>query len=96
MYEQVVQCGVDLVLDVAAAVLLAILDGRVDQLRVLLLLGGSEDEGRVGGGILGLVLGDGRKVTRVANDNLRKTVNKRSMVFTDAGSPVTSPGAPMQ
>ena len=42
-----------------AALALAVLDGTVDKLGVLGLLGGGEDEGRVGGGILGLVLGDG-------------------------------------
>jgi hypothetical protein len=51
-------------------VLLAVLDGGIDQLRVLLLLGRGKDQGRIGGGILGVVLGNGRKVTRVADDNL--------------------------
>ena len=51
--------------------LLAVLDSSLDQLLVLLLLGRGEDERGVGGGILGLVLVDGRKVTRVADDDLR-------------------------
>jgi hypothetical protein len=36
--------------------LLAVLNGNVDELGVLGLLGSSEDQGRVGGGILWLVL----------------------------------------
>jgi hypothetical protein len=51
-------------------VLLAVLDSGIDELGVLLLLGGGENQGRVGGGILGIVLVDGRKVTRVADDDL--------------------------
>lgn len=70
LYEEVVQCGVNLVLNVLA-VLLAVLDGSVDQLLVVGLLGGSENEGRVGGGILRLVLLNGRKVTRVGDDSLQ-------------------------
>jgi hypothetical protein len=50
--------------------LLAVLDGGIDQLRVFFLLRGSEDQGRVGGGILRLVLVDGREVARVADDSL--------------------------
>ena len=69
LHKEVVQCGVDLVVD-AAAVLLAILDGGVDELRVLGLLRRGEDERGVGRGILGLVLVDGGKVTRVADDRL--------------------------
>lgn len=56
--QQAVEGGVDLVLNVAA-LLLGVVDGDVYQLGVLGLLGGGQDEGRVGGGILGLVLGDG-------------------------------------
>lgn len=41
--------------------LLAVLDSNVHQFRIFGLLGGGEDEGRVGGGILGLVLLDGYK-----------------------------------
>jgi hypothetical protein len=50
----VVNLGVDV-----ATLLLAVLDGNVHQLGVFGLLGGSQDEGRVGGSILGLVLGNG-------------------------------------
>lgn len=39
--------------------LLGVVDCGVDQLGVLGLLGGREDQGGVGGGILGLVLADG-------------------------------------
>lgn len=38
-------------------------DGLVDQGGILGLLGGREDEGGVGGRVLGLVLADGGKVT---------------------------------
>lgn len=69
LHQQVVEGGVDLVLDVLA-VLLAVLNSGVDELGVLLLLGRGEDQGGVGGGILGLVLGDGREVARVADDGL--------------------------
>ena len=38
--------------------LLAVSDGNIHKLGILRLLGGSEDQGRVGGGILRLVLAD--------------------------------------
>lgn len=50
--------------------LLAILNGLVNQSGVLGLLGSSKDEGGVGGGVLGLVLFDGSEVTGVTDDNL--------------------------
>jgi hypothetical protein len=56
--QQAVEGIVDLLLNVAA-LLLGVVDGDVYQLGVLGLLGGGQDEGGVGGGILGLVLGDG-------------------------------------
>lgn len=46
-----------------AALLLAVSDSSIDEFGVLGLLGGSQDQGRVGGSILGLVLGDGSEVT---------------------------------
>lgn len=52
--EGVVNLGVEV-----TALLLAVLNGDVHQLGVLGLLGGSQDERGVGGGILGLVLADG-------------------------------------
>ena len=67
--EQVVEGDVDLLSDVLA-VLLAVGDSLVDELGVLGLLGGGEDEGRVGGGILRLVLANGGEVTGVADDGL--------------------------
>lgn len=67
--EQVVEGGIDLLVEVLAVVL-AVGDRGVDELGVLRLLGGSEDQRWVGGGILGLVLVDGRKVTGVADDDL--------------------------
>ena len=51
--------------------LLAILAGIVDQLRILGLLRCGEDEGRVGCGILWLVFANGRDVTGVADDDLQ-------------------------
>lgn len=56
--EQTVESVVDLGVDIAALAL-GVLDGVIDQLGVLGLLGGGEDEGGVGGSILRLVLGDG-------------------------------------
>lgn len=56
------------------AVLLAVCDSGVNQLRVLGLLGGGEDERRVGRRILGLVLLDGSEVTRVGDDSLQAKV----------------------
>lgn len=49
---------VDLRLDITALAL-AILNGNVHQLGILLFFGGGQDEGRVRGGILGLVLANG-------------------------------------
>lgn len=56
--QQAVESMVDLALDVAT-LLLAVGDGSIYQLGVLGLLGGGQDERRVGGGILGLVLANG-------------------------------------
>ena len=67
--EEVVEGGIDLLVGVVA-VLHTVGDGIVDELGVLGLLGGGEDEGRVGGGILRLVLANGGEVTRVADDGL--------------------------
>jgi hypothetical protein len=39
-------------------VVLAVCNGYVDELGIFWLLGGSEDEGRVGGSILGFVFSD--------------------------------------
>lgn len=67
--EEAVECGVDLVLDVVGVVL-APGNGGINELCVLGLLGSRKNQGGVGGRILGLVLVDGRKVTRVADDGL--------------------------
>jgi hypothetical protein len=56
--EKTVEGIVDLLVD-GATLLLSVVDGNIDQLGVLGLLGGSENEGRVGGGILRLVLANG-------------------------------------
>jgi hypothetical protein len=55
--EETVEGSIDLLL-LGATVLLSIVDGLVDQLGIVGLLGRGQDERRVGGGILGLVLGD--------------------------------------
>jgi hypothetical protein len=52
--------------------LLGLGNGSVKQRSVLGLLGGGEDQGRVGGSILRLVLANGGEVTRVADDDLHK------------------------
>lgn len=49
---------------------LAVLNSGVDELRVVGLLRCGEDQGRVGGGILRLVLINGREVAGVAYDDL--------------------------
>lgn len=69
--EQVVKGDVNLLVELLA-VLLAVGDSVVDELGVLGLLGGGEDEGGVGGGILRLVLANGGEVARVADDGLWK------------------------
>jgi hypothetical protein len=56
--QETVESGIGLLVGITA-VLLSVCDGLIDQLGVLGLLRGSEDEGWVGGGILRLVLGDG-------------------------------------
>jgi hypothetical protein len=73
LHQQVVQRGVHLCVYVLA-MLLAVRNSGIDQLRVLGLLRGSEDERGVCGRILRLVLVDGRKVTGVADDGLVGTV----------------------
>ena len=55
--EESVKSIVDLLVQ-AATLLLGEVDGGIDQLGVLGLLGSSENEGGVGSGILGLVLSD--------------------------------------
>lgn len=56
--QEAVQGGVNLLID-SLALGLTVGNGRVNQSSVLGLLGSSQDQGRVGGGILGLVLADG-------------------------------------
>lgn len=67
--KETVKSGIDLVVD-GTAVLLSVLDGRIDEWGVILLLGGGEDERWVGGGILWLVLGNGCEVTGIGDDGL--------------------------
>jgi hypothetical protein len=69
--QQVVKGGINLVLD-ASALGFAILHSLVNESGIFWLLGSSKNEGRVGGGILRLVLVDCSEVTRVANDSLNK------------------------
>jgi hypothetical protein len=56
--EKTVEGVVDLRINVTA-LLLAVGNSIVDELSIVGLLGGSEDQGGIGGGILGLVLGNG-------------------------------------
>ena len=56
--EETVEGALDLSVDVAA-LLLGVVDGHIHELGVLGLLGGGQDQGRVGGGILRLVLANG-------------------------------------
>lgn len=56
--EEAVQSSLDLLVG-ALAVLLAVGNGGIDESGVLGLLGSSQDQGGVGGGVLGLVLADG-------------------------------------
>jgi len=71
LHEERVKGAVDLVVN-RAIDLLARLDGGVDELGIVGLLGSGENQRGVGGRILGLVLVNGSKVTRVANDDLRE------------------------
>jgi hypothetical protein len=68
--EEAVESSIDLGVDVGSAVLLAVSDGNIHKLGILGLLGGSEDQGRVGGGILRLVL---------ANSCLEVSIERRGV-----------------
>ena len=70
LYQQVIESGVDLLIDIIA-VLLAIVARFIDQLRILGLLRCGEDERWVRRGILGFVFADGREVARIADDDLQ-------------------------
>lgn len=72
--EKTVKSIVDLLLD-GTALLLSVVDSDVDQLGVLGLLGGSEDERGVGGSILRLVLANGYRkwLVRIANSSYHVT-----------------------
>jgi hypothetical protein len=73
-----IENSIDLVVNaLAIGVLLAVSDSVVNELGIVGLLGGSQDQGRVGGSILGLVLVNGSKVTRVADDNLGRLLAMR-------------------
>ena len=71
--KQTVEGGIDLLVD-SLALGLTLGDGGIDEAGVLGLLGGSQDQGGVGGGILRLVLANGGEVTGVADDNLNRTM----------------------
>lgn len=61
----------------AIGVLLSVGDSVVNELGIVCLLGGCQDQRRVGGSILRLVLVNGSKVTRVADDNLEELLAMR-------------------
>jgi len=67
--QQLVEGSVDLVVD-GTALGLAVRGGFVNQLGILWEFAGGEDQAWVRRGILGLVLVDGGKVARVADDRL--------------------------
>ena len=69
LHKEVVKGSVNLGVKVIALVL-AVGYGIVNELGVLLLLRRGEDEGRVGGGVLWLVLVDGSEVTAVTDNDL--------------------------
>lgn len=56
--EQVFESGIRLLVD-SLAILLARGDGRFDQAGVFRHLGSGQNQGRVGSGIMGLILGEG-------------------------------------
>jgi hypothetical protein len=73
--KESVKDSINLVVDaLAIGVLLSVGDSVVNKLGILSLLRGCQDQGRVGGSILRLVLVNGSKVTRVADDNLEKVL----------------------
>ena len=80
LHEEAVQCSIDLLVDVLA-VLLSVCNSLIDELGVFGLLRGGEDQRWVGGGILWLVLANGSKVTRVADDSL--SLNQRLFSYAD-------------
>lgn len=73
--EESVEDSVDLSVNILAiGVVLSVLDSVVNKLGILGLLRGCQDQGRVGGGILRLVLVNGSKVTGVADNNLESAL----------------------
>jgi len=66
--EESVKGSIDLGIEVSA-VFLSVSNGGIDQMSVFWLLGSSEDERWVGGGILWLVLGDSSEVTAVTDNS---------------------------
>ena len=86
--KEVVEGDVDLLVGVLA-VLHTVRDSIVNELGVLGLLGGGEDEGRVGGGILRLVLANGGEVARVADDGLCREESSQCLLFCRRGGWMT-------
>lgn len=64
--QQTVEGGIDLLVDGAAA-LLAVRNSGIDEAGVFRLLGRGQDQGGVGGGVLGLVFADGCDVMLVGH-----------------------------
>jgi hypothetical protein len=76
--KESIENSIDLVVNVLAiSVLLSVGNSVVNELGIVCLLGGCQDQGRVGGSILRLVLVNGSKVTRVADDNLEELLAMR-------------------
>src|SRR5207253_1263662 len=70
--EQVVERPVDLLLQ-RPTLRLGLGNGGVQERGILGLLGGGEDQGGVGGGILGLVLADGCGTVSMSSASRRKS-----------------------
>ena len=71
--EKTIESGVGLLLDVLS-VIFAVCHSGVYQFGILGFFGGGENEGRVSCSILGLVFGNGGKISGVANDGLHGAI----------------------
>jgi len=89
LHEQAVEGSVHLLVEVLAVVL-AVGDGIVNELRVVGLFRRGEDQGRVGGGILRLVLADRGEVAGVADDGLYVEKGDVWLAAVDNQSPTAS------
>jgi len=84
--EEVVEGGIDLLVG-GAGTLLGLGDSGIQKGSILRLLSRGQDQGRVGGGILGLVLGD-RCGKGVSLEKLRQVGVARDRLNSQAKSPI--------